>query len=251
MRKRQMPNLIQDIYDSYIEDLNHKKISNRYAGKEQWFHSSGSGKCIRKHYLDTIQQVPIEDRDTIPKTLYRLFRLGDIVHKDIQTAVSLYAEQEGLPIFIEKELYIEDLNVRGFIDLAFVDKDILYDIKTMNSRSWSMTFGTKYGKGVSQFNKMQLGTYGLWYQRKYNTIKGLSLVFYNKNTSVMKEIELNIDIIDDALEYWEKVKRMTSGDKPPPIAMRSSPVEDWECSYCNLITACGGGVKPSLLRKKK
>jgi len=246
-----MPNLIQDIYDSYIEDLNHKKISNRYAGKEQWFHSSGSGKCIRKHYLDTIQQVPIEDRDTIPKTLYRLFRLGDIVHKDIQTAVSLYAEQEGLPIFIEKELYIEDLNVRGFIDLAFVDKDILYDIKTMNSRSWSMTFGTKYGKGVSQFNKMQLGTYGLWYQRKYNTIKGLSLVFYNKNTSVMKEIELNIDIIDDALEYWEKVKRMTSGDKPPPIAMRSSPVEDWECSYCNLITACGGGVKPSLLRKKK
>jgi len=246
-----MPNLIQDIYDSYIEDLNHKKISNRYAGKEQWFHSSGSGKCIRKHYLDTIQQVPIEDRDTIPKTLYRLFRLGDIVHKDIQTAVSLYAEQEGLPIFIEKELYIEDLNVRGFIDLAFVDKDILYDIKTMNSRSWSMTFGTKYGKGVSQFNKMQLGTYGLWYQRKYNTIKGLSLVFYNKNTSVMKEIELNIDIIDDALEYWEKVKRMTSGDKPPPIAMRSSPVEDWECSYCNLITACGGGVKPSLLRKNK
>jgi len=246
-----LPNLVQDIYDSYIADLNHKKMSSRYAGQEQWFHSSGSGKCIRKHYLDTILQVPLEDRDPIPKTTYRLFRLGDLMHEDIQTAVTLHAQQEGLPIYIEKELFLEDLMVRGFIDLAFVDKDILYDIKTMNSRSWSMTFGTKYGKGISKFNQMQLGTYGLWYQREYKTLKGLSLVFYNKDTSVMREVELSLDVVDDAQEYWEKVKRMTSGDKPPPIAMRSSPVEDWECSYCNLIEACGGGVKPSLLRKKK
>jgi len=226
-------------------------MSGRYAGKEQWFHSSGSGKCIRKHYLDTILQVPTEDRDPIPKNTYRLFRLGDLVHEDMQTAVTLYAHQKGIPIFIEKELFLEDLNVRGFIDLAFVDDGILYDIKTMNSRSWSMTFGTKYGKGISKFNQMQIGTYGLWYQREYDNLKGLRLAFYNKDNSRMKEVELSLDLLKEAEDYWNKVKDLTSGDKPPPIAMRSSPVEDWECSYCNLLTACGGGVKPSLLRKKK
>ena len=84
---------------------------------------------MRKNYFSSIEKFKGNKRDA---NTYRLCRLGTIVHEDIQTSISLYAQQQGIPVFIEKELHLDDLGVRGFIDLAFVEDKVVYDIKTCN-----------------------------------------------------------------------------------------------------------------------
>ena len=203
---------------------------------------------MRKHYFSAIEQVEQVKRDN---DTYRLFRLGTIVHEDMQNAIALYAQQEGIPIFIEKELYLEDLNVRGFIDLAFVKDKVLYDIKTCNSRRWSTLFGRKGDINEAENSMLQLGTYGLWFRREYGDIEGLVLTIYNKDTSKMRDIDVDISAIERAEDYWNDVN-MKLEIGLPPIAMRSSPVYKWECNpkYCGYFEHCGGGIKPSLLKAK-
>ena len=77
---------IKDIYAGYLKKLNEENRINRYEDKESWFHASSSGMCMRKIYYNSVEQVeasPIDDN-----TL-RLFRLGDLVHNDIQAALQL------------------------------------------------------------------------------------------------------------------------------------------------------------------
>ena len=238
---------VQDIYDSYIRDENDKKVKSRYLGNESWYHSSASGMCLRKHYFSSVVQPEEKPRET---NTYRLFRLGEIVHTDIQEAVTLYAQQNGLPIFIENEIRLDDLNVRGFIDLGFVEDGVLYDIKTCNAWRWRLMFGRNANpKEVSKNYALQLGTYGLWFRRKYGYLNGLVLVFYNKDNSRMREYELDLDCVDKAEEYWSNthniIKESIKENKPPTLQLGLSPAEEWECNekYCQFYDVCGGGIK--------
>ena len=209
---------VQDIYDSFIKEENDKKVKGRYLGNESWYHSSVSGMCLRKHYFGSAMQVEEPPRDV---NTYRLFRLGEIVHTDIQTAVTLYAQQNGLPIFIENELRLDDLNVRGFIDLGFLENGMLYDIKTCNAWRWKLLFGRNANpKEVTKNYALQLGTYGLWFKRKYGYLNGLVLVFYNKDNSRMREYVLDLDCVDKAEEYWKNTHQIITESKKenkPPI----------------------------------
>ena len=239
---------VQDIYDQYIASIDADHISARYVGNEHWYHSSGSGLCMRKHFFSSIEKVKGNKRNA---DTYRLFRLGTIVHEDIQTSISLYAQQQGIPVFIEKELHLDDLGVRGFIDLAFVEDKVLYDIKTCNSWKWRTMFGRDGSTDAAENYMLQLGTYGLWFKREYGDLKGLKLTFYNKDTSKMRDMDVDISAIERAEDYWNDVN-MHIENGCPPIAMKSSPVYDWECNpkYCEYFEHCGGGIKPSLLKEK-
>lgn len=238
---------VQEIYDQYILDLNENKVKNRYLGNESWFHSSASGMCVRKHYFGSVLNSEEPSRDS---NTYRLFRLGDIVHTDIQEAVSRFAQQHGLPIFIENELRLDDLNVRGFIDLGFLQDGILYDIKTCNAWRWKLMFGRNAKpQETSNSYALQLGTYGLWFKRKYGYLNGLVLVFYNKDNSRMREYELDLSFVDKAEEYWKKVNEEINNTKesntPPTLQLGVSPAMEWECNdkYCQFFNVCGGGLK--------
>ena len=255
---------LKEIYNKYLEKLNHHKVAVRYSDRS-WFHSSSAGLCARKHFFSSIQQMegePIDDNTR------RLFRLGDLVHGDIQDAVRDYADAHGLPILIEKELYLEDLNVRGFIDLALLDRGTLYDIKTCNSWKWTKMFG-RAGSGMPDIHQqLQLATYGIWAREEYD-VDDLKLVlaYYNKNTSEIKEIELmSNEMMAEAEIYWngivdllEPVDEGTEGidfttDTPhmgklnfikPKIELGTAPVMKWECNekYCKYFEVCGGGLK--------
>ena len=238
---------VKEIYDDFIKEENEKKIKGRYLGNESWYHSSASGMCLRKHYFSS----SLESKET-PRSAdtYRLFRLGEIVHTDIQSAVTAYAQQNGLPIFIENELRIKKLNVRGFIDLGFLEDGILYDIKTCNAWRWKLMFGRNANpKEVSKNYALQLGTYGLWFKRKYGYLEGLILVFYNKDNSRMREYVLDLDCIDEAEEYWtnahKSIKESIENNKPPTLQLGVTPAEEWECNvnYCQFFNVCGGGIK--------
>lgn len=233
---------VTEIYDSYIASLNDAK-SKRYDGKESWFHSSSAGACARKHYFSSVMKVQGTPRDA--ETL-RLFRLGDVIHQDIQDAVRWYADSNGARILIEKELYIEDWNVRGFIDLAMVDDGVLYDIKSCNDWKWRSMFGRKFFDEKSIENYMlQTATYGYWYQENVGQLDGMALLFYNKNNSMMREVEIPMEVMEHAESYWESMVELADLGEAPPIFLGIAPAQEWECNekYCSYFDVCGGGLK--------
>ena len=146
---------IIDIYDKYIDNKRKKNEEIRYKDYQDWFHASGAGTCARKHYFANVDKVP---RTPKSKDTLRLFRLGDIVHEDIQAAVSEFAVNGGVEVYIEHEIRIPDLNVRGFLDLIVVDDGELYDIKTCNNRKYKTIFGGKLNRFSEPLNYyMQVG----------------------------------------------------------------------------------------------
>ena len=249
---------LTEIYNKHLEKLNDKKVALRYSDRT-WFHSSSAGLCARKHFFSSIQQVegtPIDDNTR------RLFRLGDIVHEDIQNAVREYADENALPILIEKEIYLEELNVRGFIDLALLDRNTLYDIKTCNSWKWTKMFG-RAGTGMPDMHQqLQLATYGLWAKEEYNLDNiNLVLAYYNKEVELMSD-----EMMAEAELYWNQVVDLTEpvdeGTEgvdftmnvpnmgkmnwiKPKVELGIAPVMEWECNekYCQYFKVCGGGLK--------
>ena len=166
------------------------------------------------------------------------------MHKDIQTADQLDADKNGYEVYIEEEVLIPRLNVRSFVDLMVVKDGIIYDIKTCNDYKWKSMFG-KYGDGKPSNNyALQLGVYGLYYKERGNDVNGLVLAFYNKNNSQMRELEVDLSVMQRAEDYWNKVNELIK-DGAPPIIYGTSPVEKWECNkkYCSFYDVCGGGLK--------
>ena len=93
---------LKSIYSQYLEHKNDQHTAVRYRDKS-WFHSSSSGLCARKHFYSSVQQVegtPVNDNTQ------RIFRLGNLVREDIQDALTWYAQKHGLPLLIEKEIYL-------------------------------------------------------------------------------------------------------------------------------------------------
>jgi len=237
-----MAQKLNEVYDSYLRKKNHSKSASRYVGMEEWFHSSRAGLCHRKHFFGSIQKVKGSE---LSEDTLRIFRIGELIHEDIQEAVRQYAEQEAVPIFIEKELFLPALNVRGFIDLAIVDEDILYDIQTCNSYKWKMMFGRSVDQSPSENYALQLATYGLWYLENYGALKGMKIVYYNKNNSMMREVDIPMESLSKAQQYWESVVADCKSESPPPLELGVSPVYKWECNpkYCDYYEVCGGGIK--------
>jgi len=227
------------IYNEYIAKTNNLHQKKRYDGHEKWFHASASGMCMRKHYFQHVAKVepkPI-DEDTL-----RLFRLGDLVHTDIQDALGEYAQNNGTQIFIEREIQLPEVNVRGFLDVIIADDNALYDIKTCNSFKWKKLFGRYPDPNPSTNYYLQLGTYAWWYEEEYkNRIKKLALVYYNKDTSKMREYVVDVQYIEEAKNYWNDLnKRFEKGN--PAIELGIAPAYSWECNpkYCGFYKVCGG-----------
>jgi len=174
----------------------------------------------------------------------RLFRLGDLVHTDMQDALQLYADENNVEVYIEKEIIIPRLNVRSFIDAMVLKDGALYDIKTCNDYKWQSIFG-KYGStdGIQNY-MVQLGTYGLYFRENGVKINKMALLFYNKNNSRVKDVRVPRSYIDMAERYWLKVNESFK-EGLPPVERGLAPVEDWECNkkYCSFFEACGGGIK--------
>ena len=245
---------VADLYDNYILDLRDKHFGKRYEGKESWYHASGAGLCMRKHHFQSVEKLEPTEKDS---GTMRLFRLGDLVHGDIQFACQEFARKNGTAIYVEKEIEIPRLNVRSWIDLMMIDDNRLYDIKTCNDWSWKSMFG-KYGSGEPKDNYCyQMGTYGLYFKEIGQDVDSMALLFYNKNNSRMKEVEVPLEFIDKAEQYWNTLAEYINNGIPPieydeVEEFGTSPVESWECNakYCSFFDACGGGISGRMKNKK-
>ena len=85
--------------------------------------------------------------------------------------------------------------------------------------------------------ELQLGTYGYGVREEFGRCDGLFLLFYNKDTSDMKEIEVDIDFIDGSYNFWTRVKDLHR-DGLPQFQEGESPVMPWECKYCQYEKTC-------------
>jgi hypothetical protein len=79
---------IEKIYNDYIKsqsDINRKEMLEKYPKDGISYRASSSGMCSRKLYYESVMR--LEPTEQIEDKVRRVFRLGDLVHTDIQQAL--------------------------------------------------------------------------------------------------------------------------------------------------------------------
>ena len=244
---------IELLYHSYLV-----QADNLREKDEKLFHASSAGSCLRKQ-MYSYYDFPQDRKD---KRSYRILRLGTIVHKDIEEAIANYEDVNSggnEQVFIEDKIELEELNVVGTYDVGRIDmeenKFTVWDIKTAAAYKWTTKFGRKQNRKPSSDTnyKLQLGTYALGINQKFKVGKiEMYLLWYNKNTSQMREQIVSPEWIEKALEYWVTVNETLEDmdehfeEELKPEYYLGVPYQDWECRYCQYYSIC-----PSTLADKK
>lgn len=201
-----------------------------------YWSASSAGYCMRKLIFERLG-VPKNNDDARKQ---RVFTSGHIFHSWIQELT----KKAGVSIAQEVELQDEELMIRGHFDDLILVKDspfnvetvvtnegtpseriatipkkhlILYDYKTVNSRSFM--WAKKNGNAISHFHRMQLGTY--MYMIRYAVTKNLGKKYYEafrlhgnldearilkieKDTLMMGEQQLmwSPELEKDVVDFW-------------------------------------------------
>ena len=241
---------VQGIYNKYLLEINREKRKELDKIKPKdihYYRPSSAGMCSRKIYYETILRV--EPTDDVDDRVRRLFRLGDLIHTDIQNAFQKIEKSDSFfniyniyinNILIEKEIILKKIRVRGFVDLIVALDDgrvYLYDIKSIGDWQYRKKFSRKGEINPSIHQELQLATYGLWVEKEYGRLDGMLILYYNKDKSLLRYKEINMDRLLTALGFWERINQEHK-DGLPPLKENISPVMAWECSYCQFAGRC-------------
>lgn len=226
---------IQKIYNDYLEELRHKN-KEKYTKHKGWFSASAAGSCFRKQ-LHRLQDLPIKPMDVKSN---RLLRLGTLVHADFEKSLDKYKEG-NLKIVTEHRIEMPELNVVGHLDVGVIDKETdkihVYDIKTAGAWKWRMKFGRNPDKNPSVNYELQLATYGMGLGLEHDiTDVELSIQWYNKDSSMMREETISNLYMDEAFDYWTHLNEVKDDVESPeeliPGKHENVPIYNWECKYC-------------------
>ena len=151
--------------------------------------------------------------DSKDEQSYRLLRLGTIFHEDMERALDWYrgkGENMYKEIYIEEKIEYEEFDVVGTFDAGDMDNGTfnLYDFKTAAAYKWTTKFGLKKNRNPTTDTnyKLQLGTYALGVKERFNPDKiNMYLIWYNKNTSQMREQIVSNEWIGKAEFYWNEI----------------------------------------------
>ena len=113
---------------------------------------------------------------------------------------------------------------------------ILYDIKTAADYSFRKVFNTDKPYTMKH-QELQLSTYGYGVKEKYGRLDGMYLLYYNKNTSVMKYKQVPLSMLSSAYMFWANINKQHSVGLPN-FEDGVSPVMKWECDYCEFKDHC-------------
>ena len=246
---------IQKLYDSYIKVENNRNREERYKGKEEYYHASSAFSCRRKLYFETVL---VSDNTNPPNdSSYRKMRLGTIFHSEMEKCFDYYnnggilytkgitsSNTKGIPrasfsVYQEKEIIIDFVNVRGHYDLVLqmdTGEVYLYDYKTMGSYPWKLKFGRNKVPSNLRY-EFQLGTYGYAIKKQFGRLDGMFLIYYNKDTSTMRQVPVDLSYTEKAIQFWKEVNSEHKLGMPK-FEKGLSPVESWECSYCQFQELC-------------
>ena len=244
---------LETIYDDYLERLQEER-KEQYKGYEEWFSGSSAGYCYKKQWykINGYEPEPFDQRTK------RLLRLGTIVHKDFENALSEAEPLENVTIYLEHEIKLPKFKVVGHLDHCLIRKSddgiemYVSDLKTMASYSWTKKFGREAKKrsinsspNIGNY-ELQVATYALGMLEELSLMSSISLniVYYNKNDSKMKTVEIPTEALDHAAAYWNDLNDFIDeddsiGDIPPDGAV-GVPMQSWECRYCQYSKICKG-----------
>ena len=246
---------LTDIYNQYLSEIesdNKSKYEKKNPGL--YYRASSAGSCFKKHWF-AINGYEGKELDEKSK---RLLRLGTIVHEDIEKAINWYSNQLSKNVssltpeydvhfHTEYEIIIEELGVMGSSDIVVVDSDnkaCVLDVKTTHSYKWKMMFGRNKEPKPSRMYELQLGTYAIGVCNQED-IKpediSMYLIYYKKDDSVMKPVEVNNVWMDNAAEYWFTLNEtldMVKEESDLPRDTLNVPIEQWECKYCQFEQIC-------------
>jgi len=248
-----------DIHSIYIDYLKYKNDENAEERNDGKFHASSAGSCYRKQ-MYRLYEFPQEELDE--KSL-KILRVGTLIHKDFEKALLYHIKMKKNKgtIYTEHKINIKHLNVTGTLDAGeYIETEgnntyELYDLKTTAAYKWSTMFGIKKNRQpVFEYDKyrMQLATYSIGMKEELDINElNMFLMFYNKNTSMMREVKVYADEwIDKAQDYWNELNSLVEsmGEKHFEEKLRPGwqfgvPYEDWECKYCNYKTICPTEIK--------
>ena len=250
---------IGGVYAHFLRKENQKNTNERYVGREHFYHASGTGMCSRKLYFQSVDKV--KPTNLANNASMRKMRVGTLLHEDIQNSLLLYnniysnitnningknitiknseeIENPSSVYEVEGEIIIEELSVRGFFDVVQNDGlgVILYDIKTAADYSFRKVFNTDKPYTMKH-QELQLSTYGYGVKEKYGRLDGMYLLYYNKNTSVMKYKQVPLSMLNSAYMFWANINKQHSVGLPN-FEDGVSPVMKWECDYCEFKDHC-------------
>ena len=256
MIKSTSPVNIEKVYNDYLDSEQERNRLERYEGNESWYHGSGAGSCSRKLYFESIEKAkPTNPIETKSK---RVLRLGSVLHDDFEKAFKYYntsnstststsnkkenkIKEKEYEFHFEQEIRIDELNVRGFYDMVAVVRDngvYLYDLKTSASYSWKLKFGRNRGAFTPSIHyELQLGTYGYAVQEKFGSLEGMYLLYYNKDNSQLREVEVPLSFVSRAYLFWRNINDEHKQGLPM-FREGVSPVQKWQCKYCQFLDHC-------------
>ena len=248
--------VIQLLYDNYIAFVNKDNREKRYKGKEEYYHASSAFSCRRKLYFESV--LVAEPTNPPNESSLRKMRLGTVFHDEMEKCFDFYnngsilytkgnisSNTIGIPsasfsVYQEKEIIIDFVNVRGFYDLVIKMESgevYLYDYKTMASYPWKLKFGRDKKPPKNLRYEFQLGTYGYAVKKEFGRLDGMFLIYYNKDTSVMRQVPVHLSFTEKAIQFWKEVNSEHKLGMPK-FEEGLSPVETWECGYCQFQDVC-------------
>ena len=143
-------------------------------------------------------------------------------------------------MIMEHPIDVPELNVKGFADIVVELESgeiYVYDIKTIGSWSWRLMFGSKKESRPSIPQELQLGSYGYGIKEEFGRCDGLFLLYYNKDNSDVRQLEVDLEFIDQSYNFWVRVQHLHT-DGLPFLQDGESPVMEWECKYCQYKDIC-------------
>ena len=244
---------LKEIYNDYLTEVESaNKLNYKKKNPNKYYRASAAGHCFKKHWYSINGY---EGKSNGNDRSKRLLRLGTIVHEDIEKAIDWYdnkisddlSNEYDVSFKTEYGVLIEELNVMGSADIVLLDSEgtaSVLDIKTTHSYKWKMMFGRNREKSPSRMYELQLGTYALGVCNQENVNPdsiSLYLVYYKKDDSSMKYVDVNPVWMDNAAEYWVTLNETLSLVKEEADLPRDTlnvPIENWECRYCQFESIC-------------
>ena len=209
--------------DSLLKEQGERKTGKR-SGK---FSPSSFGRCFRYQIWN---RADVKVSDPIGINVLRIFKVGHMFHKFLQDIV------EG-----EKEVLIEEDDVKGFADIVVEDEVI--DLKTVRTRGfWAMK---KQGYDMNAKNEDKI-LQVVYYAKQLGKVKA-RLVFVCKDDLAMLDHLVFVADWKEKLEqelkslrlYWNNYTRTQQLPLAEPRAFGG-----YECKYCGFFTRCNAVEKP-------
>ena len=107
-----------------------------------------------------------------------------------------------------------------------------------------MMFGKNRNAKPSRNYELQVGTYGLGVAKEFELDEQdieLSLIYYKKDDSLMREVSVKNIWMHNASDYWMDLNETldeVDDVSDMPRESTNCPVESWECRYCQFETIC-------------